>query len=43
MARVYADLITKGAINPKTSKPYTINDVPAKLKADVQKILGGEK
>lgn len=43
MAKVYAYLITKGAINPKTGKPYTINDVPTKLKVDVQKILDGEK
>lgn len=43
MAKVYAYLIIKGAINPKTGKPYTINDVPTKLKADVQKILDDEK
>lgn len=43
MARVYADLITKGAINPKTNKAYTIDDVPSKLKKDVQAILDGEK
>jgi len=43
MAKVYADLIIKGAINPKTNKPYTIDDVPAKLRKEVQKILDGEK
>ena len=39
MAKVYADLIKKGAICPKTGLPYTINDVPAKLQEAVQKIL----
>lgn len=34
MARVYADLIRKGY--------KTIEDVPNKLKADVQAILDGE-
>lgn len=33
MAKVYADLIRKGV--------KTIEDVPEKLKAEVQKILGG--
>lgn len=32
MAKVYADLIKKGL--------KTIDDVPAKLRADVEKILG---
>lgn len=40
MARIYADLIREQVINPKTGKPYTIDDVPAKLKAAVQAILG---
>ena len=39
MAYVYADLISKGAINPKTGKPYIIDDVPAVIRADVKKIL----
>ena len=34
MARVYADLIKKGL--------KTIDDVPAKLRDEVQRILGGE-
>jgi hypothetical protein len=34
MAKVYADLIRKGV--------KTIDDVPDKLKAEVQKILDGE-
>lgn len=39
MAYVYADLISKSAINPKTEKPYTIDDVPSIIRADVEKIL----
>ena len=39
MAYVYADLISKGAINPKTGKSYTIDDVPSVIRADVEKIL----
>lgn len=34
MARIYADLIRKGY--------KTIDDVPKKLKAEVQKILDGD-
>lgn len=34
MARIYAELIKKGY--------KTIDDVPKKLKAEVQKILGGD-
>ena len=39
MAYVYADLISKGAINPKTGKPYMIDDAPSVIRADVEKIL----
>ena len=39
MAYVYADLISNGAINPKAGKPYTIDDVPSVIRADVEKIL----
>lgn len=39
MAYVYVDLISKGAINPKTGKPYAIDDVPSVIRADVEKIL----
>lgn len=43
MAKVYASLIRKGVICPKTGKPYTINDVPERLRAAVRAILeGGE-
>ncbi len=41
MAKVYADLIIKGAICPKTGKPYTLDDVPARIREDVRKILEG--
>ena len=40
MAKVYAALIQKGAICPKTGKPYTIEDVPEKLREQVKAILG---
>lgn len=39
MAYVYANLIRKGTINPKTGKSYTIDDVPSVIRADVEKIL----
>ena len=39
MAYVYADLIRKGTINPKTGKPYMIDDVPSVIRTDVEKIL----
>lgn len=39
MEYVYADLISKGAINPKTGKPYMIDDAPSVIRADVEKIL----
>ena len=42
MAKIYANLIRKGTINPKTGVAYTIDDVPAKLKADVQALLDAE-
>ena len=31
MAYVYADLIKKGTINPKTGKPYTIDELNTQL------------
>ena len=42
MAKVYANLIRKGTINPKTGVAYTIDDVPAKLKDAVKAILDAE-
>ena len=39
MAYVYANLISNGAINSKTGKLYTIDDVPSVIRADVEKIL----
>ena len=39
MAQIYASLIMKGAICPKTGEPYTINDVPERLRAEVEAIL----
>lgn len=43
MAQVYADLIRKGAINPKTGKPYVLADVPAVIRCDVEKILASDE
>lgn len=42
MAKIYADLILKKAICPKTGKPYTIKDVPERLQAEVKKLIGGK-
>lgn len=42
MARIYANLIMKGAICPKTNQSYTINDVPEMLREAVQAILDEE-
>ena len=39
MAQIYAALILKGAICPKTGKPYTIDDVPLQLREAVKAIL----
>ena len=43
MAYVYADLISKSAINPKTGKPYTIDDVSSVIRADAEKILAQDE
>lgn len=40
MAKVYADLIQNGTINPKTGIPYVVEDVPAKIRDEVKRILG---
>ena len=42
MAYIYAGLIRKETINPKTGKPYVIDDVPLVIRADVEKILDQE-
>lgn len=40
MAKVYANLIRKGAENPKTGKPYKVEDVePESLRKAVEKEL----
>lgn len=39
MAKIYADLILKGAICPKTGLPYTLDDVPAKLRDAVRELI----
>ena len=43
MAQVYADLIEGGAINPKTGKPYAIEDVPEVIRPEVEAILAGDE
>ena len=40
MAKIYAALIRKGAICPKTGSPYTIDDVPKIIRGDVRQLLG---
>lgn len=40
MAKIYAALIRKGAICPKTGSPYTIDDVPERLRDQVRQLLG---
>lgn len=39
MARVYADMIRYGKINPKTHKAWDLEDVPIRNRAEVKKIL----
>lgn len=41
MVQVYASLIKNGTVNPKTGKAYTIEDVPAIIRGQVQKLLDG--
>lgn len=41
MAEVYATLIVKGTVNPKTGNPYVYADVPAIIKSKVKAILDG--
>lgn len=39
MAKIYYNLIISGTINPKTGRPYTINDVPVRYQEAVRKLL----
>lgn len=43
MAQVYADLIRKGTVNPKTGKPYSIEDVPVVIRKQVEEILASDE
>lgn len=42
MAQVYVDLIEGGTINPKTGKPYAVEDVPEVIRPEVEAILAGD-
>lgn len=42
MAKIYASLIQKGELCGKTGQPWTLEDVPARLREAVQAILNGE-
>ena len=42
MAKIYASLIQKGELCTKTGEPWTLEDVPARLRDAVQTILNGE-
>lgn len=42
MAKVYADKIRYKKINSATGQPWTINDVPERYRAEVQRILDEE-
>lgn len=42
MAKIYASLIQKGDLCKKTGLPWTIEDVPARLREEVEEILRGE-
>lgn len=41
MAEVYATLIVKGAINPKTNEAYKFADVPVVIQPKVKAVLDG--
>ena len=41
MAEVYATLIVKGTINPKTGEAYKFVDVPAVIQPKVKAVLEG--
>lgn len=42
MAKIYASLIMKGEVCAKTGEPWTLEDVPARLRDAVEEILRGE-
>lgn len=42
MAKIYARLIQKQAINKNTGKPWTLEDVPENLREEVKRILDEE-
>lgn len=42
MAKIYAELIMKGETCKKTGNPWRLEDVPSKIRAEVQAILNGE-
>ena len=39
MIKIYVSLISNGVINPKTNLPYTIDDVPSRIKEAVRNLL----
>lgn len=41
MAQVYANLVKNGTVNPKTGQPYKLEDVPAVIRKQVEKIVNG--
>ena len=43
MAQVYANLIEEDTVNPKTGKPYAIEDVPETIRPEVEAILAGDE
>ena len=42
MVQIYVSLILKGATCPKTGEPYTLVDVPARIRAQVEAALQQE-
>ena len=40
MAKIYADLIKRSVINPKTGEAYRLEDVPKALRKKVAELLG---
>ncbi len=42
MAKIYANLILRGAINPKTGVEYILDDVPLRIRDMVAAIINQE-